>query len=154
MVGQLSTFTRRQWVAAAAGALATALVTGLPTDIVPNSFYRRMTPILWWNYPVWAVTALLAGLVLATYVRRAPSGPVAGASVGGGVMSFLAVGCPICNKVVIWLIGVSGAFSLFAPLQPVLAVSGLALLSVSLVVRLRQLARCPVSTLKSDPAAT
>ena len=28
-----------------------------------------MTPVLWWNYPVGAVTALLSGMILATFVR-------------------------------------------------------------------------------------
>lgn len=141
---QLANFSRRQWLAAGAGALATGLLTGLPTDVVPNPFYRRMTPILWWNYPVWAATAILAGLVVATYVRRVPVRASGGAVLGGGILSFFGVGCPICNKLVVALIGVGGALSLFAPVQPYLAAAGLTLLAVSLVVRLRQLARCPV----------
>lgn len=139
---QLSAFTRHQWFTAGAGALATALLTGLPTDVVPNPFYRRMTPVLWWNYPVWAMTAVLAGLVIATYVRRGPAGASAGTSVGGGLMSFFAVGCPVCNKLVVALIGVGGALSYFSPVQPYLAAAGLALLAASLGVRLRQLQRC------------
>lgn len=143
---QVATFTRRQWLAAGAGALATVLLTGLPTDVFPNRFYTRMTPVLWWNYPVWAVTAILAGLVLATYVRRVPVGSSAGAALGGGLMSFLAVGCPICNKLVVALIGVGGALSFFRPMQPYLAAAGLALLAVSLGHRLRQLGRCPTAS--------
>jgi hypothetical protein len=57
-------------------------------------------------------------------------------------MSFFAVGCPICNKLVVALIGVGGALSFFAPVQPYLAAAGLALLVASLGVRLRQLERC------------
>lgn len=138
----LAAFTRRQWLAAGAGALATGLLTGLPTDVVPNPFYQRMTSVLWWQYPVWASTAVLAGLVLATYVRRVPGGSAAGVGVGGGVMSFLAVGCPICNKLVVALIGVGGALSFFAPLQPFLAAAGLMLLAGSLGLRLHRLGRC------------
>ena len=121
---QLRGFTRRQWLVAAAVAAGTALLTGLPTDIVPNSFYVRMTPILWWNYPVWAATAVLAGLVVATYVRVRPVGSSVGATAGGGLLSFFAVGCPICNKLVVALIGVSGALSFIAPIQPDLRLSG------------------------------
>lgn len=148
---QLGTFSRRQWLAAGAAALATALLAGLPTDVVPNPFYRRMTPILWWDYPVWAATAVLAGLVIATYVRRVPVGASGGAVLGGGILSFFAVGCPICNQLVVALIGVGGALSLFAPVQPYLAAAGLALLAVSLVVRLRRLARCPVLAIPEGP---
>lgn len=148
---QLRAFSRRQWLVAAGAAAATALLTGLPTDIFPNPFYRRMTPILWWDYPVWAATAILAGLVIATYVRRVPVGASGGGVLGGGILSFFAVGCPICNKLVVALVGVGGALSLFAPVQPYLAAAGLALLAVSLVVRLRRLARCPVLVIPQGP---
>ena len=104
------------------------------TDIVPNAFYVRMTPILSWNYPVRAATAVLAGLVVATYVRVRPVGSSVGATAGGGLLSFFAVGCPICNKLVVALIGVSGALSFVAPIQPYLALVGLALLMLSLVL--------------------
>ena len=149
MARQLRGFSRRQWLAAALAAAVTGLLTGLPTDLVPNPFFVRMTPILWWNYPVWAASALLAGLVTATYVRRPPAGTAAGAAASGGLLSFLAVGCPICNKLVVWLIGIGGALSFFAPLQPYLATAGLALLVGSLAVRLRALAQCSMPPLSS-----
>lgn len=150
-VFQLTTLGRRQWIVAAAGAFAAALLMGLPTDVVPNPFYTRMTPIVWWDYPVWALSALLAGLVLATYVRRAPVGSPGGAAFGGGLLSFFAVGCPICNKLVVALLGVGGALTFFAPVQPYLAAAGLALLTGSFAFRLRQLARCPVLPPRPEP---
>ena len=136
-------FSRLQWVVAAAGSVLTAMLTGIPTDIVPNPLFRRMTPVIWWNYPVWAATATLAGLVLATYVRRSPTGASRGGLVGGGVLSFFAVGCPICNKLVVVLIGVSGALSYFAPIQPYLAAIGLGLMATTVVLRLRVPDTCP-----------
>jgi hypothetical protein len=47
---------------------------------------------------VWELAARLSGLVLATYVRT-PNGAEssAGTCVGGGVLSALAVGCPVCR---------------------------------------------------------
>jgi len=36
---------------------------------VPTDFYTRMTPVRWWDYPLWATSALLIGLIAATYVR-------------------------------------------------------------------------------------
>ena len=143
VAAQLALFTRLQWVVAALAASATALLTGIPTDVVPNSLFRRMTPIPWWTYPVWAATAVLAGLVAASYVQRRPPGaPTSGRAFAGGLLSFLAVGCPICNKLVVALLGVSGALTFFAPLQPVLAVVGLALLALTVTLRLRAVARC------------
>lgn len=152
LVSQLRAFSRWQWLAVAATTAVTAILTGLPTDIVPNSFYARMTPILWWNYPVWAATAVLTGLVFATYVRVQPGGRSVGVTAGGGLLSFFAVGCPICNKLVVALIGVGGALSFFRPVQPYMALAGLALIAASLTVRLRGLESCEVKSATPEPS--
>ena len=60
------------------------------------------------------------------------------------MLSFLAVDCPVCNKLVVLAIGISGAMSYWAPLQPFLAVASLALLGFAVRRRLRQLQSCPV----------
>lgn len=138
-------FSRTQWAVAATGGAVTTLVIGLPTDVVPNPAFARMTPIVWWDYPVMVATAVLSGLIAGTFVPRPVFGGREAAGAGGGLLSFFAVGCPICNKVVVWLIGTGGALSLFAPLQPYLAFAGMALLLVSLISRVRQLDRCDLT---------
>jgi hypothetical protein len=60
------------------------------------------------------------------------------------VLSFLAVGCPVCNKLVVLAIGISGAMSYWAPVQPFLAVVSLVLLGFVVRRRLRGLLSCPV----------
>ena len=143
----LALWPTRRWLVAALVAFLTALVIGVPTGIVETSFYTRMTPVTWWNYPVWALTALLVGLTAATYVRdgsaasRAPDR--SRRTVGATLLSTFAVGCPICNKLVVALVGVSGAMNYWAPLQPILGVLSVALLSGGLVVRLRGAVACP-----------
>lgn len=135
----------RRWVVAAGVTLLTAVVIGVPTGIISSPFYHRMTPVLWWNPPIWAATSILAGLVSATYVRSALPARLPGQTSGvASVLSLFAVGCPICNKVVVAAIGVSGALNLWAPIQPVLAVLSVTALSASLVVRLRGERSCPV----------
>ena len=136
-------WTFRHWLVALAVAVAVAVASGIPTDILPTPLYRRMTPVVWWNYPIWALSAVLAGLVAATYVRAgtAPSRG-GGRAFGGGFLSFLAVGCPICNKLVVALLGVGGALTYFGPVQPVIGIVGGALLAATLVLRLRALASC------------
>lgn len=148
----LSDWPRRRWAVAAVVTGVAALGGGVPTDLVPTSLYIRMTPILWWNYPVWAISALLIGLTAATYVRS--SGAATRRILGGGLLSFFAVGCPICNHLDVALLGVSGALSYFAPLQPVLALAGLALLTVTFALRLRSLAACPLAAKSRDQPLT
>jgi hypothetical protein len=134
-------------VAVAAFAMATALLVGVPTAVVPNAFFGREIPVQWWNYPALALTALLSGLVLGTYLR--PSPPTApGGRLGsiGGVLSFFAVGCPVCNKIVLLLLGTGGALSYWAPLQPLLALASLALLAEAALRRLNAQTACPAPT--------
>ncbi|MDQ3669057.1 MAG: hypothetical protein M3377_02085 [Actinomycetota bacterium] len=61
---------------------------------------------------------------------------------GDGAPGFLAVGCPICNKLVVAMLGAGGALSYFGPVQPALGMLGVVLLAATLVVRLRRLAAC------------
>lgn len=154
-VGALRLWTPRQWIAAAVGAVAVALAVGLPTDVIPNPVFGRPIDVTWWSYPVLAVTAVLGGLLIATYVR-----PVAedGASEdevldpaaerdakrGGfaGLLSFFAIGCPVCNKIVLLAVGTVGAREWFEPLQPYLAVLSLALLAYALWSRLSSATAC------------
>lgn len=60
------------------------------------------------------------------------------------MVTFFAVGCPVCNKLVLLAVGTSGALAWFEPVQPVLSVLALGLLAWALIRRLRSEASCPV----------
>lgn len=135
----------RRIAAAGLAAAVFALAVGVPTGLVPTPLYTRMTPVLWWNYAVWAVTAALGGLVVATYIRRpehrAPRNGAAAAS-GGGLLAAFAVGCPVCNKLVVATLGASGAMTIWAPLQPMVAVVSVVGLGWALRRRLKNEYAC------------
>lgn len=135
-----------RWLVAAAGAVVTAALVGIPTDLVDTPLFARMTPVVWWNYPVWVATAVLGGLVLATYVHAPREGTPATArgAASGGVLSILAVGCPVCNKLVVAILGASGALQFLSPLQPVLGIGSVALLAFVLHRRLQAERTCPL----------
>ena len=160
MLTGLQRFTPRQWWVAVLGGIATALLVGLPTDVIPNPVFGRPVPVTWWSYPVLAVTAVLGGLLIATYVRE-PGIDTDGTTTDavdlsdddrrtarrgglGGLLSFFAVGCPVCNKIVLLAVGTVGARRWFEPIQPYLAVLSIVLLVVALRARLRGLVACPV----------
>jgi len=155
----------REWSVAAVASVLTALAIGLPTDVIPNPvFGRPTTPVTWWSYPVLVVTAVLGGLLAATYVRPSPvtdGGATdqteieefdrpARAGGLGGLLSFFAVGCPTCNKLVIVAVGSTGALDWFAPAQPVLAVLSVGLLGWALHARLTAADECRLPELPSD----
>ena len=143
VVFAMRSWTRRHALVAVAATLVTAVAIGVPTGVIRTPLYTRMTPVLWWNYPVWVATAVLEGLLCATYVR-ASGAPRSGRLIGGGLLATFAVGCPVCNKLVVLALGVSGALTYFAPLQPILALASLGLLAYALRARLGAAASCPV----------
>ena len=133
-------------VVGVAVAVVVALAIGIPTGIIETPWYTRMTPVLWWNYPVWAASSILAGALVATYVDAPPEARESQSTktIGGSLLSAFAVGCPICNKLVVMALGANGALTWFAPAQPVLALASLGLLAYALRARLRSLRACAV----------
>lgn len=136
----------RRWIAAVLAAIATALIIGVPTVLIPTPVFGRSVPVQWWSYPVLAVTAVLSGLIFATYVGTGatPTRRQTRMSVGGGILSMFAVGCPACNKIAVVLLGVSGALNLWEPVQPIVGVASLGLLAWALQRRLAGERSCPV----------
>ncbi len=125
---------------------------GVPTDVIPNPVFGRPIDVTWWSYPVLVATAVLGGLLIATYVRSEPGGGAIdeldrpGRTGGaGGLLSFFAVGCPTCNKLVVVALGSTGALDWFAPAQPLLAAASLLLLAWALRARLRSATVCAVA---------
>lgn len=120
------------------GAAAYAAVTAVPTALVANPLFQRMTAPTVWSWVFWIVPAVLFGPLLASYavpLRRAACS-VEGRTMGAGLLGYLAVGCPICNKVVVALLGVGGALTYFQPIQPLLGGLSVALLAWGLKLRL------------------
>ena len=143
-----STLDGRFWLVTGLATAGSLLLLGVPTAVIPNPFFIRMTPTETFNVAVWLASAPLIGLLVATYVRP-PRHAIshrddetgAGRATLGGVAAYLAIGCPICNKVVVATLGVSGALSIFAPLQPLIGAGSVALLATTLAWRLRSRAR-------------
>ncbi len=142
----IRTWPARRWMAAALAAIATALIIGVPTVLIPTPVFTRSVPVQWWSYPVLAATAVLSGLIFATYIRTGAEPPrrQTQISLGGGILSMFAVGCPACNKIAVILLGMSGALNLWAPVQPVLGVASVGLLAWALWRRLAGERACPV----------
>ncbi|PXY25527.1 hypothetical protein BA062_25555 [Prauserella flavalba] len=113
------------------------LVVGVPTDIIDTPLFSREIPVRWWEYPVLVATVALTGAWFAiqgpTSSDRARRTPL-----GGVLLSVFAVGCPVCNKLVLIALGTSGALSIWQPVQPFLALISLGLLGFAVTQRWRR----------------
>lgn len=144
--GAVVSWPRRRRVVALLAAVATVALMGVSTAMIPNPVFGRAIPTTWWAWPALLVTAVLGGLLSATYVRGdAAVEPASRAGLAGGLLSYLAVGCPVCNKLALLALGYTGALTWFAPVQPLLAVGGIALLAWALHVRLKGEIACPAA---------
>lgn len=133
-------------------------VFGLTSAVIPNPVFGRSVPPEPFAYVVWLVSAPLMGILAATYMVPAagpaarparavalgpdprPQGGRDGSVLGtvAGLGAFLAIGCPLCNKVVLVALGASGAMTIWAPLQPIVGAASVALLVATVAWRLRR----------------
>lgn len=140
---------RRWWIAFASGFVVAAIIA-LPTAVIPNPIFGRAIEVTWWSYPTVILSGILGGLLIATYVRESSpdevelSGkdPALRWGTIGGFVSFFAVGCPVCNKLVLLALGTSGAISWFAPIQPFLALASILFMVWALHMRLKNQESC------------
>ena len=145
-------FGLRFWGLSVLYTFGAALLIGIPTVLIPTIFFKRMTPTNSQDYVIWGISVILIGAVMALATLY----PMANSSIssdGGGkravvatLLSFFSVGCPICNKLVVFLFGLSGAMTFFNPIRPFLGVASIILLGGTLLLRIRVLRYgCPVN---------
>ena len=152
LAAAFSMFTPKAWIITALAAAIGLVVIGLPTAIYENLFFVRMTPVRAQDYVIWIVSSVLIGLIAGSYfVGSSTRGD--GKILSGGVLSVLAVGCPICNKPVVLLLGTAGALNFFEPLQLYIGIASVLLLGWTLLLRATALAgTCSVSQVTAKPA--
>ena len=159
VVGSLPAIVDRAFlVRAVAWSIATFLAFGVVAAIIPNPVFGRSIPPEPFAIAIWILSAPLMGLVAATYGWRpseasasaVPTIPLQPAAVSaeargtttatiGGMAAFIAIGCPVCNKIALVLLGASGALTVFAPMQPFIGAASLGMLAITLGWRLRML---------------
>jgi hypothetical protein len=134
-LGVRSAAAARYLLAGLAGAAA-AVAMAVPTDILDTPLFTREIPVRWWEYPTLAAVGVLTALWVG--IRARAGGPGAGSAAGGITLATFAIGCPVCDKLVLAAVGTTGALGLWAPLQPILAAVSVALMAGLVLWRWRQ----------------
>ena len=150
----LRAFTPWNWAVAAIATGVAILAIGVPTRIIANDWFARMTPVRLQDYVFWAISAPLIGLIVASFTLRGGRPSEDGKLLSGGLLSYLAVGCPVCNKIIVLAIGTSGALTFYGPLQLYLGAASVLLLAWALVLRARAVsAGCPLPVRANSDAS-
>lgn len=130
-MNSLKLWPNARWVAAFFSSILIFIMIGIPTAVIPNSLFGRDVEVTSWSVPLLILTSTLSGLLLATYIGISSSGDdLKSAKFGGtgAVLTYFAVGCPVCNKLALVALGYSGAIKYFAPVQPFLGFLSVGLL--------------------------
>ena len=111
-------------------AIAGFVLLGTVAALWDNPFFVRMTPAGGWEIAMLAAMAAISGVYVA--IRR-PFCSVKGAG-AGGVLAFLGVACPVCNKILLLIFGGELLMAYYEPVRIYVAAAG-ALLIVWITLR-------------------
>jgi hypothetical protein len=141
----LLTWSAKRWFVATGAGLFTYLFISSTTAVIENPIFNREIATTNWSVPVIVISSILTGLLSATYVKNGisdqnPKQLKIGSA--GALLAYFAVGCPVCNKIALIALGYTGAIQYFAPIQPYLAIAGIALLAFSLRMRMNNEYSC------------
>ncbi len=113
------------------------LLFGVPTALIQTPWFSRMTPPRSLDYVFLLVnSALLAAYIgLYYYEKHTSSKRSDSFATGGSLFNILAVGCPICNKLLVALLGFSAVLTYIEPARAWFGLLSTALVSVALVAK-------------------
>ncbi len=114
------------------------ILLGTPTALIPNPIihYTRMTPIIWPDYLFLFTTSLLLSINLIVFLEKKTKKE--GTIFSGGLLGFLAFACPICNMLLVSLLGATFILAYIEPLRPFLGIASIVILLAILYTQLKQ----------------
>ena len=112
-------------------AIVLFIILGIPTALVPNPFlnYVRMIPATPLDYFFLATTSVLFAVLISLKLYYKSEKQVGAKELAGGAAGFITFSCPICNMLLVALLGGATIMAFIEPLRPILGVISIAILS-------------------------
>lgn len=127
-------------------AVAMFVALGTVSALWENPLFMRMTPTSGFEITLLLLQSALAGIYVG--IPRISCGKrTAGA---GAIIGFLGIACPVCNKVLVLLIGSALLLEYFEPVRLYVAMAGAVLLAAAVWIKLT---RSECVTAATSPAA-
>lgn len=133
----LETRLNSQYVLLLKGGLIAALIfaaLGTVTALWENPFFFRMTPTSGFEIALLLVQAILFGIYLSIPSNHCPTKTLS----AGGVLGFLGIACPVCNKILLYAFGAELLLSYLEPARLYLAVVGTLVVGLALYIKLKK----------------
>jgi hypothetical protein len=113
-------------------AVAMFVVLGTLAALWKNPLFMRMTPAGGFEITLLLLQSVLAGVYLGL-----PQSPCGKRTAGtGAIIGFLGIACPVCNKVLVLLIGSALLLEYFEPVRLYVALAGAALLALGVWLKM------------------
>lgn len=122
------------WAKGVVIALLAFVSLGTVSALWSNPFFMRMTPAGGWEIALLGLLAVLSGIYVA--LRRPACAD--GTASAGGVLGFIGVACPVCNKVLVLLFGGELLLTYFEPIRLYVAAAGVAILALAIFIQWRR----------------
>jgi len=106
-------------------AIAGFVLLGTVAALWDNPFFVRMTPAGGWEIAMLGAMSAVSGVYVA--IRR-PFCSVKGAG-AGGLLAFLGVACPVCNKILLLIFGGELLMAYYEPVRIYVAAAGALLIA-------------------------
>ncbi len=120
-------------------AIALFLLFGIPTALIPNPWSVRMIEGTAYDYLFLTINSILMGAYIGVhYYKKNTNLRCNIASSSGGLGSFLAISCPICNKILVLLFGTTVLLTYFEPYRPLLGFASISLLVGAIYWRIKK----------------
>ncbi len=106
------------------------VVLGTPTALVPNPFiqYTRMIEATVLDYFFLAATSIMLATLISLKLYYNSGKQLGAKELVGGAAGFVAFSCPICNALLVALLGGATIMAFIEPLRPIFGVASMAIL--------------------------
>ncbi|MFH1391001.1 MAG: hypothetical protein ABIH20_01685 [Candidatus Diapherotrites archaeon] len=122
------------------------IIMGTPTALVPNPLiqYTRMIEATALDYFFLATTSIMLAALISLKLYFKSEKKTGAKELVGGVAGFIAFSCPICNAILVAILGSATIMAFIEPLRPILGMVSIALLGY-LIYNTLQCKECNVA---------
>lgn len=117
------------------------LFFGAITALIPTGFFTRMFPAAMIDYLLLILTSVLvsAFIGLHVYEKSYRTSKESYVAAGGSAAGFFAVSCPLCNMLLVFLLGTGTVFAYVEPARPAIGAIGIVILALLLFIKTRRI---------------
>lgn len=120
------------------------LIFGVVMALIPNNIFKRMFPPTIIDYTFLIMTSAMLGTYLSLYFygKQKAYGKEDYAAAGGALPSILAFSCPLCNALLVSLLGTSAILAFIEPFRPVFGIFGIGILGIAMYLKIKSIKSC------------